>query len=168
MQSLRKTLLLTVVLLASSIPFAQSIKIGSIEIFGNRKIGSDIILSRLSIKQGDRISDEDFKPENVVAATEHIPGVKHATVTPVCCDPANHMLLYVGIGETDSVILKHRPAPKQNIKLSDDMIIAYRNLDKQRESAVRSGQATEDDSQGYALFDYPPARNVQIRYLDFA
>jgi hypothetical protein len=168
MQNLGKILLLTVTLLFCNIPFAQSIKIGSIDIYGNRKINSDTILSHLTVEEGDSLSDENFKPENIVAALEQVPGVKHATVNPICCDTANHIMLYIGIGETDSVILKHRSAPKQNTELPHEMIIAYRSLDKEIEAAVLNGQATEDDSQGYALLDYRPARDEQIKFIDFA
>jgi hypothetical protein len=54
-------------------------------------------------------------------------------------------MLYIGIGETDSVILKHGAAPKQNLQLPDEMIVAYRNLDKQVEAAILNGQATDED-----------------------
>jgi hypothetical protein len=168
MRNFRKILLLTIALLFSNISFTQSFKIGSIDIYGNRKISSEIILSHLTVREGDSINHENFKPENVVAALEQIPGVKHATVNPICCDTANHIMLYIGIAETDSVILKHRTAPTQNTELPHEMMIAYRSLDKQIEAAVLNGQATEDDSQGYALLDYPPARDEQIKFIDFA
>src|SRR5690242_17081149 len=102
MQNLRKTLVLTAVLLCGIISFAQSIKIGSIDIYGNRKIALGDIHSQLSIKGGDSINDQNLKPENIVAALENIPGVRHAAVAPICCDSANNMLLYIGISETDS------------------------------------------------------------------
>jgi hypothetical protein len=168
MRNFRKIFLITVSLLLCNIPFSQSFKIGSIDIYGNRKISSNIILSHLLFKEGDSINHESFKPENVAAALEQVPGVKHATVNPICCDTANHIMLYIGIGETDSVISKHRAAPKQNIQLPNEMITAYRNLNNEVEAAVLKGQATEDDSKGYALFNYPPARKEQLKFIDFA
>jgi hypothetical protein len=83
MRNLRKILLLAVALVFCNIPFAQSFKIGSIDIYGNRKISSDTILSHLTVDDGDSISYENFKPENIVAALEQVPGVKHATVNPI-------------------------------------------------------------------------------------
>jgi len=111
MQNLSKIIILVIVsFLVFNFAFAQSIKIGSIDVYGNRKISADIILSHLSVKEGDTVNHENFKPEQVAKALEQIPGVKHATVNAICCDTANHLMLYVGIGETDSVILIHRPA----------------------------------------------------------
>src|SRR5690242_17343347 len=100
MQNLSRIItLVTVSFTVCNFAFAQSIKIGSIDVYGNRKISADIILSHLGVKEGDTVNHENFKPEQVAATLGHIPGVKHATVNPICCDTANHLMLYVGIGE---------------------------------------------------------------------
>lgn len=168
MQTSKKVLLLATALLPCYTTFSQSLKIGAIDIYGNRKISSDIIFTQLSLKQGDSIDYGNFKREPLVAQLVQIPGVKYATVNPLCCDPANNLTLYIGIGETDSVILKHRVAPKQFLELPVQMMTAYRNLGNQLQAGILAGQATENDSLGYALFDYPPARVEQNKFTGFA
>ena len=148
--------------------FAQSYKIGTIDIYGNRKISSSNVLAHLRVKEDDSITHENFKPADEAAKLEQIPGVKHATVSPVCCDTAGNLMLFIGIGETDSSILNHRDAPMQDIQLTSEMITAYRNLNDQMEPAIQSGQAAEDDSHGYALLSYKPARNEQNKFIRFA
>jgi len=147
---------------------AQSFKIGTIDVYGNRKTGENTVLAKLNLKEGDSINHDNFKPAEVAAMLQQIPGVKHATVNPVCCDTANNLMLFIGIGETDSIILKYRKAPTQQIKLPGKIIAAYKNLDAQLEPAIKSGQATEDDSNGYALLTYKPARNEQNKFINFA
>ncbi len=148
--------------------FAQSYKIGTIDIYGNRKISSRKVLAHLRAKEEDSITHENFKPADEAAKLKQMPGVKHATVSPVCCDTAGNLMLYIGIGETDSFILNHRDAPVQDIQLPEEMITAYRNLNDQMEPAIKSGQAVEDDSHGYALLSYKPARNEQNKFITFA
>jgi len=148
--------------------FAQSYKIGTIDIFGNRKISSCNVLAHLRVKEADSITHENYNPEDEAAKLEQMPGVKHATVSPVCCDTAGNLMLFIGIAETDSFILNHRDAPVQNILLPEEMITAYRNLNDQMELAIKSGLAVEDDSHGYALLGYKPARNEQKKFITFA
>ena len=148
--------------------FAQSYKIGTIDIYGNRKISSSNVLAHLRVKEADSITHENYKPADEAAKLEQIPGVKHATVSPICCDTAGNLMLFIGIAETDSFILNHRDAPVQDIQLPEEMITAYRNLNDQMEPAIQSGQAVEDDSQGYALLNYKPARNEQNKFITFA
>jgi len=148
--------------------FAQSFKIGTIDIYGNRKTLTEVVLAQLSIKEGDSISHQSFKSADEIARIKQIPGVKEVTVNPVCCDTAGNLMLYIGIAETDSVILKHRQAPVKDIKLPDTMINTYNNFIDQIQGAIKNGQGAEDYSHGYALINYQPARNDQNKFITFA
>jgi hypothetical protein len=105
---------------------AQSFKIGTIDVYGNRKTDANTILEHLNVKEGDSISHDNFRSADIASRLEQIPGVKHATVNPICCDTTNNLMLFIGIGETDSVILKYRKAPTQQIRLPGKMIDAYK------------------------------------------
>jgi hypothetical protein len=164
----KRTLLVVVGVLIYGFSPAQSIKIGAIDVFGNRKVRTDVILAQLPLKEGDCVTHESLQPEATARELERIPGVRHATVNPICCDTAGNLLLYIGIGESDSVLLKHRAAPRQNIRLPDSLLATYHAFGKQVEAAVQKGQNTEDDRQGYALLNYPPAREEQMRFAGFA
>ncbi len=148
--------------------FAQSFKIGTVDVYGNRKVDTRLVLQCLKLKVGDSIDMGNFNKQDVAQNLEQIPGVKHASVNPVCCDTANNLMLFIGIGETDSCILKYRNDPKQKIALPGYMMAAYKNKEDQLEAAIKSGQATEDDSNGYALVTYKPIRKEQDKFLEFA
>lgn len=168
MQKLKKFLVPVWGLLFSHATFAQSYKIGTIDVYGTRKTNPDTILAHLSVKEGDSITHESFKSADEAERLKQIEGVKYATVNPVCCDTANNLMLYIGIGETEAVILKYRNTPAQNIKLPVEMINAFHNFNDQIEPAINAGQGGEDYSHGYALINYPPARNEQEKFTGFA
>ncbi len=147
---------------------AQVFKIGSIDIYGNRKTDAGIIYKNLDVKEDDSVRVGNFKTEDVVAKLTQIPGVRYASVNPVCCDPSGNLLIYIGIGESDSVIIKHRDAPTQNIKLPAEMVDTYNSFKNEVQQAVEKGEAAEVDTSGYALFTYLPARNLQKSFLQYA
>ncbi len=168
MKKLKKSSLLVFPLVFCCSAFAQSFKIGTLDMYGNRKTISTVILQHLKFKIGDSINHDNFKPEQIAAQLEKIPGIKHATVNPICCDTNNNMMLYIGIGENDSFIFKHRYAPSQNFRLTATMMKTYQNFTRQSELAVQSGQSSEDDSLGYSMASFQPARKEQQQFVLFA
>ena len=148
--------------------FSQNLKIGTIEIYGNRKVSANSILSHLGIKAGDSIKAATIKSGNLLKSIKKNPGVKYASVNPVCCDTSGNWMLFIGIGETDQYILKYRHSPQQNIHLPVEMIEAYDNFNNLLEDAIRSGKSGEDDSHGYSLINYDPARKEQLKFINFA
>jgi hypothetical protein len=148
--------------------FAQSVKVGFIDLYGNRKTPSSLVYQALPFKEGDSIDHQSFKPEEIEAKLLQIPGVKYASINPLCCDPNNNLIIYAGIGENDSVILKHRNAPKGNARLPKKMTDDYNQFMEVLDTAIKSGQGGEDDSKGYALIKYPPARVFQNKFVQYA
>ncbi len=159
----RSLLLISGLLYCHSV-FSQTFRVGSIDIYGNRKVSTDTVLVYLSVKEGDSIYMSNFLYKAEAAKLKQIVGVRHATVNPVCCNTDGNLMLYIGIGESDSVILKFRHAPTQNIRLSGAMMTAYKNLNGQIKAAVTADPG-EDDSHGYALFNYKPAREEQKKFI---
>ena len=168
MRSSSRFFLPAVIVLIAHSTFAQSFKVGTLDIYGNGKTDTGIILKYLGVREDDSITRENFKSAERAAVLEKIPGVKHATVNPVCCDTSGNLMLFIGIGENDSCILKYKNAPKQNIMLPHEMIDAYNNFSDQIEPSIQNGQASEDHSQGYALNEYPPLRKEQNKFIAFA
>ncbi|MGI8601270.1 MAG: hypothetical protein ACR2KB_18590 [Chitinophagaceae bacterium] len=147
--------------------FSQTFRVGSIDIYGNRKVSTDTVLVYISVKEGDSIDMSNFLYKAEAAKLKQIAGVRHATVNPVCCNTDGNLMVYIGIGESDSVILKFRHAPPQNNRLSGAMMTAFQNFNKQIQAAVTTDKG-EDDSHGYALFNYKPAREEQKKFIRFA
>lgn len=157
-----------ILLIAHGIVFAQSAKITSIDIYGNRKIPSDIILSYINTKKGDSINPISFKPDSIISALKNIPGITDATVSTLCCDAENGYSLYIGIAESDANTLKYQPAPKQNVRLSDEIISAYRNFNQHVRAATLKGETSEEYFNGYSLLNYAAARKEQSNFIVFA
>ncbi|HEY1112071.1 MAG TPA: hypothetical protein VGE66_00860 [Chitinophagaceae bacterium] len=164
----KKILLFASLLIVHGIAWAQSTKISTIDVYGNRKIRSDSILSYLTIKEGDSINPAAFQPDSIISILKRIPGITQATVNPICCDADNGYSLYIGIAESDSNSLQYRPAPKQNVRLPDEIISAYRNFNQQVRIAALKGEASEEYVNGYSLLTYAAARNEQANFMVFA
>jgi len=147
---------------------AQWAKIGSIDVFGNRKTSATLVRQTLKLAVGDSIDLAVFNPSPYESGLAQIPGVTLAKLNMVCCDTAGHWMLFVGIGETDSTSFIYRAAPTENLKLPEIMTTAYDTLNNQIVPAIKAGQATEDDSNGYSLLAYKPARHEQIKFTGFA
>jgi cell division septal protein FtsQ len=98
-----KHLLLFYSLFCCPLLYAQSYKIGIIEVYGNRKIDPGPVYSALNLREGDSIT-ENFQAEVIITTLKQIPGIKYASINPVCCDTSGNWMLFIGIGETDSVL----------------------------------------------------------------
>ena len=147
---------------------AQVMRPGYPEIYGNRTISSATIFAALNLNKGDSFHIEKMKKEDIVARLKQIPAVKQVSAGAVCCDVNGNTILYVGIGESDSVILKHRPPPVQNMQLPDSIMNIYESFSDKLSAGIRKGENTEDDSNGYALFNYAPARSEQNKLIQYA
>lgn len=163
-----KILLIVILLIAHGIVRGQSVKISAIDVYGNRKVASDIIRSHINTKEGDIINPVSFKSDSIIAALKNIPGIIDANVSTVCCDAENGYSLYIGIAESDAAILKYQPASKQNVRLSAEIISAYRNFNQQVRAATLKGEASEEYFNGYSLLTYAAARKEQSTFIVFA
>ncbi|HEU0113007.1 MAG TPA: hypothetical protein VFQ73_19180 [Flavisolibacter sp.] len=164
----KKIWLFTILLIVHGMACAQSTKISVVEVYGNRKTGSDRILSYINTTVGDSINPASFETGSIIAVLKTIPGIKQVTVNPVCCDAENAYTVYIGISESDSTILKYRPTPGQNIRLSNEIIESYKNFNQQVRAAALKGESSEDYFEGYSLLTYQAARKEQSNFIVFA
>jgi hypothetical protein len=167
MLSMRK-FALTVVLLYCFSAESQIVKIGSIDIYGNRNISSDTIFNRINLSSGARISEKDLVNRSLEKKVESIPGVKLAKTSLICCDKNGAYHLFIGIAESDSVILSLRNAPTLRITLPAKYTNAYKQFSERLGDAIQEKQADEDWSEGHSLIRYPPARRIQEKYKTWA
>ncbi|MBL7698583.1 MAG: HEAT repeat domain-containing protein [Chitinophagaceae bacterium] len=147
---------------------AQSVKIGIVDIYGNRSIPSGTIRQTAGVTDGDSVSQQSLAARKIERSLEKIPGVKLAQTAVICCDNNERYVLFVGIAETDSSVFTFRKSPTLKIKLPDAYTNAYEHFERRMNEAMLSGQATDDWSNGYSLIKYPPARRVQEKYLRWA
>jgi hypothetical protein len=95
------------------------------------------------------------------------PKVKQADVSFVCCDEKEgKWIVFVGI---DTKSKETSPTTKtKDIKLPAEMKAAYDSLMDLIMVAIEKGEATENDSSGHSLMNYPPALRLQMKFITYA
>ena len=142
----------------------QDLRIGIIDFYGVRQVSESRARDALRIVEGDRVPDSVTEAEQRLAA---LPGVLSARVRRVCC-VGGKAILYVGIEEQGSPVLRFRSAPHGRIRLSDDIVQARDDFNQAALQAILRGDAGEDDSEGHALMHDPAARAIQERFIAYA
>lgn len=155
-------------LLPSCLPALQTLPpVGSIDVYGLRRVADSTVRRAVSIKPGD-------SPPSAVAETalvahlRAIPGVRDAAVHAVCCDPRGRTMLFIGIAEPESPRPSFRPAPTGSVRLppsilARDSVFSLRFFD-----ALRAGRNAEADSGGHEFFADSAVNAIQHEYLAFA
>lgn len=147
---------------------AQSVKIATIDIYGNRSYTSDQIRNMIPVKEGDSVDQQTFLDKVIQKKLDSLPGVLRVSVTPVCCFHDFDYNLYVGIAESDSAILLFRASPNLRIKLPAKYTSAYAAFSEKLTDAVEAQQASEDWDKGHSLIQYAPARKLQEKFVAWA
>jgi hypothetical protein len=147
---------------------AQIVKIGTIDVYGNRNVNTDTILQRSQIAEGDSITQKKFLNGNIESNIRAIPGIKQAKTALVCCDKNGNYHLFIGVSESDSNILYHRLAPTLRIRLPNNYTNAYAQFSDKLSDAVQRGEADDSWSEGHSLIHYLPARRIQEKYRVWA
>ncbi len=142
--------------------------IGIIDFYGLRSISERQIREAIQIKEGDSLSNDLTEAKRKAALrVESLPGVAEANISLVCCE-AGKAILYVGIREKGASSLQFRPAPKETVRLPQDVIQAGADEEKAFLNAVLKGNSGEDDSSGHTLSNDPATRAIQERFITFA
>lgn len=145
----------------------EQIRIGTIDFFGCSGIDLQKVRKVLPIVEGDELSFDALGGK-----IEGIPGVIHrATGQPpsdigvVCCDDNNDWVLYIGLSGRIPI---YNSQPNGNIRLSEDILDLLNEFQNVYQEGAMKGILSEDQSRGYALSDYPPARAIQLKMRSFA
>jgi hypothetical protein len=154
--------------LTSTILAAQTVKIGTINVYGNRNINTDTILQHAHIAEGDSISHTKLMNGTIENGILRIPGIAQARTSLVCCDKNGNYHLFVGVSENDSNVFYYRAAPTLRITLPDKYTNAHSQFLDRLSDAIQKGEAGESWNQGHSLIHYLPARKIQERYMIWA
>jgi uncharacterized membrane protein len=162
--------LLALLALAVGLMQPKRIHIGEIEFFGTVGIDVRKVQAALPIHEGDEIAEDqvDTLFENIPHAIEDVLGHKLTDVNLVCCNERGGLLIYLGLGGSNTQPISLLPAPtgraclaKDAVKLYDDFMDAFRQ-------SVKNGNAREDHSQGYALSSDPATHERQLAMRKYA
>lgn len=157
--------MLFLLLLAAALPLAAQPTVGSVEIFGARKVSIDKIRKALAVNPGDRLPPSKGDVEERLEA---IDGVLHARLEAWCCDQGKPVL-YVGIEERGILGRNLLPYPQdETLALPDELASAYADFSSALSRATSAGDLKEDLSQGHSLLQNLPSRIVQERFTGLA
>ena len=157
-------LLIAIVLALPLAQAAQTPLIGIIEVYGNRRVPDQAILTALQLHEGDPIPDDLDAIRRRLAA---VPGVAETRVSGICCDEGR-AFLSVGVREVGQAGLAFRPEPTGPDRLPREITDAGDTFDKALQDAVVRGAVEEDQTQGHALTKDPAVRAVQEQFVVFA
>jgi hypothetical protein len=135
-------------------------RIGSIEIYGARKVSIQKIKSALEAKEGDPLPGR----EAVEGRIDKIHGVLASRVEATCCSQHN-MILYIGVQERDEPHFEFRPAPTGAIALPAELEEKYRAFLEAVAASIRGKNADQDLTNGYSLMADPECRELQQAFL---
>ncbi|HYP13030.1 MAG TPA: HEAT repeat domain-containing protein [Bryobacteraceae bacterium] len=152
-------------LFVPALAIAQAPTVGSIEVFGNRKVPASEVRSILEISEGSRFPRSKAAAEQQI---QRIRGVAAADVTAVCCGEDRKLILYIGIAENEATSFSLRPLPDEEIEFPEELSTAYFAFLSRLRGSIDEGNAGEDLSEGHSLLKDPVARGMQKSFVELA
>jgi hypothetical protein len=152
-------------LLLAALPLAAQPTVGSVQIFGLRKLPIEKIQKALAVKPGDPLPPSKGAVEERL---ESIDGVVRARLEAWCCEQGKPVL-YVGIEERGVLGRNLLPYPQnEELALPDEITAAYADFSSALARATAAGDLKEDLSPGHSLMENLPARIAQQRFTGLA
>ena len=137
-------------------------RIGSIEIYGARKVSIQKIKSAVGAKQGDPLPPRD----DVENRIDKISGIVASRVEATCCDQRS-MILYVGVEERDAPHFEFHSAPTVDVALPVELAGNYRTFLDEVAASIRARDTDEDLTNGYSLMADSECRTLQQTFIPF-
>lgn len=136
---------------------AQAPTVGTIQVYGNRRVSEAEIRKRLGVSEGASLPKSKGEIEDRLTQLDN---VVSATLFAACCDDRK-TILYVGIEEKGSPHFDYNSEPdSQDIVLPGAIAQAYAQFLNGTAEAARIGEADEDLTEGHSLM-----RNAKVRYV---
>ena len=153
----------------------QGTRIGSIEFFGYAGMDLKPVQAALPIHVGDpfTISDGTINiyleaKENIKQAVTRVTGREPTDIGFVCCNRDGNFFLFIGLQGSSSKAFPYNPVPTGSVRLPAEAIELYDQDMTALGEAVASGNAGEDDSQGYMLATEPKERALNLKMREYA
>lgn len=146
---------------AAIIPAADiTPRIGSVEIYGARKVSIRKIEAALGAAPGDLLPSREDAEERI----DKISGVLASRIEAACCEQ-DKPILYVGIEERGSRHIDFHPAPSGDAALPAAVADKYRAFLDAVAGSIRGQNADEDLTNGYSLMADPECRELQQSFI---
>jgi hypothetical protein len=135
-------------------------RVGTVEIYGERKVSAQKIQKAIGAKPGDFLPSREDAEERI----DRIPGVVGSRVEAACCNQ-NQTVLYVGIAERDTPHVEYHPVPTGDVQLPEDLWARYKTFLDEVAGSIRGHNADEDLTNGYSLMADPECRRIQESFI---
>lgn len=150
-------------------PFAN-LRIGEIEFFGTVGIDLTSVRATLPVHAGEWISaggNASIRGRIEQALTQAT-GHQASDVAFICCNTRGDLMIYVGLGGSNTATIPTHPAPHGNGCLPNAAVLLFLQTTNLLAEAIPKGITGEDDSPGYALSADPAARAKQMEMRRYA
>ncbi len=137
-------------------------RIGSIEIYGARKVSVQKIRFAVGAKEGDPLPGREDIEERI----DKVPGVLASRVEAACCVQRG-MILYVGVQEKQVAHFEFHPAPTGDVALPVELVGNYHTFLDAVADSIRGNNADQDLTNGYSLMADPECRQLQQSFIPF-
>ena len=139
---------------------AQNPKLGSVEIFGLRKVPAEKVRKALGVLELGQLPPSKGEAEERIEA---IDGILRASLEAVCCEQGR-AILYVGVQERGVPTIEFRDNPIVELDLPEEITKEWLEFITAVEVAARAGNTAEDLSRGYSLMADEGARRWSRAY----
>ncbi len=146
---------------------AQEHRIGAINFYGYLGLDLTRLRAELPWHEGDIMPSRDQLRQAQEAYAKAI-GRSRVKFTPNCCLPDGRLFLFVGIAEPEAAPILFNPRPAGDAQLPGEVVKLSQAHGREIGLAVQRNENSEDDSHGYRLLGYPPARAVELKIREYA
>lgn len=154
--------------LAAPLAAQQSLPaVGSIDVYGLRRVTESAVRRAVGIAPGDPLPDSASKA-SILGRLRAIPGVQDAQLFAVCCETSGRTMLFVGIAEPGAPRPTFRAAATGSVRLPAEIMARDSVFGLRLLEAVRAGRSAEVDSGGHQFFTDSALNAIQHEYLAFA
>ncbi len=155
---------------AAARPDEPKTRVGAIDFFGTAGLDLERVRAAVPVRQGDELANDQVEEAvgRIRQAVRQVTGRDATDVAAVCCDERGSLMIYVGLPGSSIRDVRFSPVPKGAARLPVSAVELYRQSMDLLVEAIRSGQASEDDSKGYSLSAYPALREKQLAIRAFA
>ncbi len=135
-------------------------RVGSVEIYGARKVSIQKIKIALGARPGDLLPIREEAEERI----DQLSGILAARVEAACCE-AHGTILYVGIEERDSPHVEYHAAPAGAVTLPPALADKYHAFLSAVSDSIHGRNNDEDLTNGYSLMADADCREIQQSFI---
>jgi len=142
-------------------------RIDLIEFFGYQGMDVEAVRRALPVHEGGAFDDK--MRTRIREAVNTVTDGDATDVASLCCTERGNRVLFIGLPGKSTRTFQLNAKPAGATRLPAEFLALSAKLGQAIYAATKKGgdAPQEDDSQGYALIHYPPARKLQLELRDY-